>query len=126
MVKLNKGQNLFIIATVALVMLVQSFVLAWSAAAAPSRPMLDIFGNPLCITSVEHDGEPQDHSKLPNCCTSGCGLASWFLAAPELQSTQVEWTGPALFQAPRFSRSVVSSLPPERPGRPRGPPPASR
>lgn len=56
-------------------LLVGGFALG-TAAAAP--PMLDIFGNPLCITSGDHaDGEDgKGHTGLPDCCAPGCTMFS--------------------------------------------------
>ncbi|MFC0245483.1 hypothetical protein ACFOLL_17660 [Falsochrobactrum ovis] len=71
----------------AAVLVLQSFLTAWAAGAMPVTPMLDAFGNPLCITSVDHDGDVprDDHSKLPDCCTFGCNLASPLHAAEPAQ-----------------------------------------
>lgn len=67
----------------ALVLVLQSFLSAWTASAFPATPMLDAFGSPLCITSGDHHGTApaNDHSKMPNCCALGCSMASPLLAA---------------------------------------------
>lgn len=55
----------------AAVLVLQSVFSAWALGA--TQPMLDAFGNPLCITSADgHSPGPSDHSKLPNCCALGC------------------------------------------------------
>ena len=53
-------------------------------AAAAGSPMLDAFGNPLCITGMNQDGDnpATDHSEMLDCCTFGCGVSSAALAAP--------------------------------------------
>lgn len=76
----NERRSLFVAATVAAVLLAQTLVLAWSAGAMPLGPMHDQFGNPLCITSVDHGGPAQDHGKLPNCCVMGCATSTWSAA----------------------------------------------
>lgn len=44
--------------------------------AAAGQPMLDAYGNPLCITSghASDDGDGMPHSALPDCCTPGCSM----------------------------------------------------
>lgn len=44
--------------------------------AAAGSPMLDAFGNPLCITSsdVPDAGDQNSHTGLPDCCTPGCSM----------------------------------------------------
>jgi hypothetical protein len=56
----------------ALLLLVHSVALSWGAGAMSAGPMLDRFGNPLCITSGEQDLPTQQHDKVPSCCTLGC------------------------------------------------------
>lgn len=68
----------------AVALLLQSLLLAWSmAGAAQGAPMLDAFGNPLCITTTHSDqapGAPVDaHLR---CCTLACGSAGLIAAEP--------------------------------------------
>lgn len=66
----------------ALLLLLQSALTAWATSAMPASPLLDAFGNPLCITSTDSgDAHPAgDHPKLPDCCTFGCSMASALIA----------------------------------------------
>ena len=66
------------------VFVLQTFTVAWAAGAMPSGLKLDIFGNPLCITSADHDrtAPADDRSKLSDCCTLGCSAAWTTVAAP--------------------------------------------
>jgi hypothetical protein len=45
---------------------------------------LDAFGNPLCLNRADNSGPGQgdDHSKLPDCCFSGCCTSSLALMPP--------------------------------------------
>lgn len=76
----NRGSWVAFIA--ASVLMLQSFLAACGAHAAPTGPMLDAAGNPLCITSTEnHDTAPAgEHSKLLHCCLAECSGASAALA----------------------------------------------
>lgn len=80
-VRHKQGSTVAFIA--ALVLVLQSFLSAWATGSYAATPMLDAFGNPLCITSADHDGTTpaNDHSKMPACCTFGCNMASPLLAA---------------------------------------------
>ena len=68
----------------ALVLVLQSSLTLWAFAAVPADPMLDRWGNPLCITGMNQDGDnpATDHSGMLDCCTFGCGVSSASLAAP--------------------------------------------
>jgi hypothetical protein len=73
----------YAVAVVAAALLfVHSIALAWNAGAMPLGPMLDQFGNPLCITSGDHDAPAQPHGEVPSCCAIGCMFAaSWTAGA---------------------------------------------
>lgn len=66
------------IALVAIYMLVlQGMLGAFAMGAASASPMLDAFGNPICITSdnsVADAPDPVRHTPLPDCCVSGCSM----------------------------------------------------
>ena len=82
--------NFAVVFVAALILFAQSFLSGWSTGAMAGTPMLDAFGNPLCITSTDQGGAPAgDHSKLPNCCTFGCSTVSPVLAAPDFDSTSL-------------------------------------
>jgi hypothetical protein len=72
----NDKRAYAIAALAVLVLIVQSFGLAWHAGAMPMPATLDQFGNPLC-TTTDANGAPQEHGKVPNCCTMGCGSVAW-------------------------------------------------
>lgn len=107
----------------ALILVVQAFTSAWAAGAMPIQPMLDAFGNPLCITSTDQgDGPASDHSKLPNCCTFGCSTVSPVLLVPDFDGTAIALplvTSHVLFAT---GKDVVHSAPDHDPGSPRAPP----
>lgn len=118
----RRGSAVALVATFVLVL--QSFLSAWAAGAMPATPMLDAFGNPLCITSVDHDGSTpaNDHSKLPACCTFGCNLASPLLAAEPAHG--VGLLRPLSSADVRFHvhKTVHIQSPDHDPGSPRAPP----
>lgn len=60
------------------------FLSAWSVAAMPVDPVLDGFGNPLCISGLEEGGNSHGdgHSGLSACCTLGCLHGKTPLAPP--------------------------------------------
>lgn len=72
--------------------LVAAFFLVLQAAhganASSSRVGLDAFGNPLCISGVNHGTDPtapsSDHSGMPDCCTLACGAAAHLAFAGSL------------------------------------------
>lgn len=69
---------------VAVVLVLQTFAVAWTSGAMAAGPQLDAFGNTLCITSTDHDGAvpSSDHVKALGCCTFACGAAIAAVAAP--------------------------------------------
>lgn len=109
----------------AYILILQSVVGALALGAGPKGPLLDIFGNPLCITSADHGEQgPARHDKapLPDCCTAACSMfAPAFL--PARSSGHVanplpigaEPLGPVAEIAPRSALE-------HDPGSPRAPP----
>lgn len=79
------------VALVAVVLLVlQSVASALALGSGVSSQPLDVFGNPLCITSSDqpHDGSHDGgHSTLPECCMLGCNMFSPALTAPSPETT---------------------------------------
>ena len=107
----------------ACVLVLQSFLSAW-AAGAFAAPMLDAFGNSLCITSIDHDGTTpaHDHSSLPDCCTFGCSMESSLLAAAP--GDEVGLARPLAADEIRYGlvRPFHIQAPDHDPGSPRAPP----
>lgn len=108
----------------ALVLVLQSFLSAWATGAFAATPMLDAFGNPLCITSVDDDGATpaSDHSKMPDCCTFGCNMAASHLASAPDDS--VSLFRPLASHGVRFEfvQPFHIQSPDHDPGSPRAPP----
>lgn len=104
--------------SVALVLALQSFLPQW-AAALPSGPALDSFGNPLCLTDPAHS---PGHAGLPDCCALGCLQAKTSPAPPpDTDAFRPRPILAATFPAP----SRADALPAAsryRPGYPRAPP----
>ncbi len=102
-------------------MLAGAFVLGGAHAA----PMVDAFGNPLCVTSETSGGDANDgerHAGLPDCCTTLCGMVApampddrtpHFLANPLTASSVEHFGGDDRLRAP---------APDHDPGNPRAPP----
>jgi hypothetical protein len=97
----------------AFVLVLQSSLTAWASTTTPADPMLDSWGNVLCITGMDQeDGNPaNDSSGMPDCCTPGCGVSSAALAAPS--SADIAQAAPA---------APADLLPDHDPGSPRAPP----
>lgn len=109
----------------ALLLIVQMVAGAFVLGGANAAPMVDAFGNPLCITSETTGGASDDgqrHAGLPDCCSTLCGMVApttpddrtpRFLANP-LTSVSVEHFG----EDDHFGIAT----PDHDPGNPRAPP----
>ncbi len=113
----------FGVALAAALMLVLQMV-AGAVALGQGTPPLDMFGNPLCITSSSGHTAPakSDHPSLAECCTLGCNMLS-VVAVPPPDGTGLLLGRPLdtgiVFIAPRPD----ASIPPKHdPGNPRAPP----
>ena len=120
--KSRLGTGRSIVALVAALLFIAQASVA-AAAGVAARPMLDVFGNPLCITGMTEDADaPADHGKLPNCCTLGCSTAGAGALVPVLPDAVAidypAWVAlkPAVLDGPVVRRSDHD------PWRPRGPP----
>lgn len=97
---------------------------AGAMAIGQGQPPLDIFGNPLCITSATEHTAPakNDHPSLPECCTLGCNMFSSAAASPPMGVEVVV----ELPQGPVVQIHPVRRDPPDDakhdPGNPRAPP----
>ncbi len=109
----------------AFVLVLQSSLTIWAAAVAPADPMLDSWGNPLCISSsMDQDGRypANDHSRMLDCCTLGCGASSAALSTP-LGASIVLLPPPARSDALRTAyKAAIVQIPDHDPGSPRAPP----
>lgn len=107
-------------------LVLQSFLAAWAAGAMPSAAMLDAFGNPLCITSTDHDeadrsgGHTGAADECLACCMALSQLAPSYGAGAVLL-TRLRTDDHRLL--PRRGPDVRS--PDHDPGNPRAPPPAA-
>ncbi|MDG4675936.1 hypothetical protein P9A16_33070 [Shinella sp. 838] len=111
---------------VAIVMALQILLGTFAMAANAATPMVDAFGNMLCINSAEGDDSGstpnKDRPLLPECCTLACGLVHSFVPADTSVAVLFNPLSEPL-QRPviRFAEpfhSVLDSLP----GNPRAPP----
>lgn len=77
-------QGLVTALVVALVLVLQSSLAVWASASTSGAPMLDGWGNPLCITSMSQDGDDPatDPPGMLDCCTLGCCISSAAFATP--------------------------------------------
>lgn len=105
------------------IVVVQASLVAWAGAAMAARPMLDAFGNVLCVTGGERSGEPSgEHGAIPNCCTLG---SVGEIALPAEPSDAVAFLIAFAIVSDPAPVDQYPTPPPrgERdPGRPRGPP----
>lgn len=109
----------------ACVLVLQAFLGAWATGAMAATPTHDAFGNPLCITSVDGHGTTpaSDHSKLPDCCTFGCNMASSLLDTAR-DDDGIGLLRPLSSHDVRFAlaQSFPIQRPDHDPGNPRAPP----
>lgn len=118
----RKGWGFGVALAAALMLILQTA--AGALALGQGKPPLDIFGNPLCITtSTEHTAPAKgEHPSLPECCTLGCNM---FSAASAMPSEGVVLSVRQRLQtAVRFlpARLDPSTDPKHDPGSPRAPP----
>lgn len=115
----HTGRNRFAIFA-ALALVLQLAANATAAASNAATPAFDIFGNPLCITSVD-GGHTSDHHTLPACCVLGCaGISAADLPPPVVAPAPVPVRGAGY--VPSFRAILFSSRSDYMPGRPRAPP----
>lgn len=108
----------------AMLFVVQMMVSSWAMAGSVGQPMVDAFGNPLCVTDADGNpvGPSKDHGKLPACCAIGCTAFSASLPASLVDPTPdspVPSAEPA-FGLPRAVGALVRLD--HDPGNPRAPP----
>lgn len=110
----------------ALVLVVQTFLSAWTGAAMAGQPTVDAFGNPLCISDAVQDTSAPagGHGAAPACCALGCGAVSTVLPAPADHADLVAVEFPTTVPARAPSEPAPASRPDYDPGSPRAPPPS--
>ena len=108
----------------AYVLVLQALVGAFALGAAAS-PVLDAFGNPLCITSAASpdSGSDRNHGYVPDCCTIACNMFA-AVAAEDRTPSSLANPLPTLVEELIVAVDNVDRTPsPERnPGSPRSPP----
>ena len=115
------------IALVASYMLVlQALFGAFALGADASAPLLDAFGNPLCVTGSGKagiDNHRGEHTPLPDCCTAACNMSVADVADGRSRHSLANPLPVSPAQS-RASFEVVADVPAlERaPGSPRPPP----
>lgn len=70
-----RGKGIALVA--ALLLVFQSLTGALASGYAAGSPMLDAFGNPLCITASvtpDNSSDQTDQRMIPDCCTIGCNM----------------------------------------------------
>lgn len=121
---LFRGKGIALVAAFLLVL--QSLTGALASGYAASAPMLDAFGNPLCITAniaPDNSSDQTDHRMIPDCCTISCNMFAPVLTdLPDGHSLG----NPLLPRSSGFKLSadliLNSSLIEASPGSPRSPP----
>lgn len=118
----RKGWGFGVALAAALMLILQTAVGA--VALGQGTPPLDIFGNPLCITTATNHTAPakSDHPSLPECCTLGCNMLSAALSTPpEGVALATALPAQTVVQFPA-TRLDPSRAPKYAPGNPRAPP----
>lgn len=107
----------------ALVLMLQAFTSGFVAAAAPVAPMVDAFGNVLCMDSGHGGSVPSDeHGKMVNCCTFGCSTTSPLLVAREAQQAWLIELRSFAANPLGMTETIRAEHPDFDPGSPRAPP----
>lgn len=110
---------------VALILMLQTT--AGALALGQGSPPLDMFGNPLCVTSSTDHTAPakSGHPSLPECCSLGCNMFATPMASPPDGATLP--VGRSRRAAVAFvpARLDPSTAQDHDPGSPRAPPPAA-
>ncbi|MEQ1941677.1 hypothetical protein ABMA32_04555 [Mesorhizobium sp. VNQ89] len=120
----RRGTVIAFVATLLLFM--QALAGAYATGAAAASPMLDAFGNPLCMPGMEQSGGDADgsgHKTLPDCCTVSCSM---FLSTVSDDRPTHSLSNPLSTSVARTC-SVLDAHSPafaleRRSGRPRAPP----
>jgi len=108
-----------LLAALAVVLQVAAASFASGAMAAPQ--LLDVFGNPICLTDG-HGGPSGDHHPgMPDCCQFGCASSA---AAVPVSSGEAALRRPLAFLHKDAGDGAVVALsaPDHDPGNPRAPP----
>lgn len=106
----------------ALVLLLQAFVSGLSASAMAATPMVDAFGNVLCVTGADGSSPASDHGKLQDCCTFGCSSSSQLFGTPPSQPGWRTERSQLAVSRPGIAELVSIAQPDFDPARPRAPP----
>ena len=106
-------------------LIVQALVGAFALGAmANADPLLDAFGNPLCITSSDRSAlsDEAGHTALPECCTAACGMFAP-LTVEDRTPHSLDNPLPARTRASHtFDTVDLRPLADHNPGNPRAPP----
>lgn len=120
----RRSTGIAIVATI--VLFLQALVGAYATGAAAAAPMLDAFGNPLCMPGMETSGGDTDRSgqkSLPDCCTVSCSM---FLSALADDRSLHSLSNPLSASVARAFSALDANAPTfaleRRSGRPRAPP----
>ncbi|WP_411034856.1 hypothetical protein [Shinella sp. BYT-45] len=110
----------------AILLALQSLLGSFAMAAGTGTPMVDAFGNPLCIGGMEgHEpasAPDKDHSRHQECCTLACGMAHGF--APTDRAVAILFN-PLAQPSQRILEARFDQVRPaldNLPGNPRAPP----
>lgn len=122
----SKTVNMAVAFVAAYMLVLQALFGAFALGAAAASPLLDVFGDPLCVSAGatgESETAPGNHSVLPGCCTVACGM---FAAATAADRHDHSLANPLAFsivdRIRRFDDARRDFTLQRGPGSPRGPP----
>lgn len=122
----SKRMNMAVALVAAYMLVLQMLFGAFALGAAAASPMLDLFGNQLCVTSSETDAgdaTPGDHSALPDCCTVACNMFAAATAADRHAHSLANPLVVSIVDRVRLFGDAQRDFALQRgPGSPRGPP----
>jgi hypothetical protein len=104
-------------------LVMQALLGALAIGSAAADPMVDAFGNPLCVTSDQQDPSGgRDHTAMPDCCTSACSMVAPALTGERdahYLANPLRIPAPATFD---IGSRAAQPAPDHDPGSPRAPP----
>lgn len=121
-----KSWNMGVALVASYMLVLQALIGAFALGAAAASPMLDAFGNPLCITSTDSTDTGSDrtsHSAMPDCCTIACNMFAPVTTDERAPSSVANPLPLAVEKlTPDFITVGRILSPEESPGSPRSPP----
>jgi hypothetical protein len=119
---LNRKSRTPVALAAGILLAVQAFASALAIGSSPVTPLVDAFGNPLCITGSHAGGDQDNRTNVLDCCSFGCGPSAPLV--PSQVGNELD-PGFLLLPAEPFRAREAQNRPRHSrhdPGNPRAPP----